>query len=279
MMRRLAVSTALLVAVLASSLARADSSSITQELNDEYGKRSYGRGFVWRTGLFGSYHRPRKLLAKSCSEMGGELVQAISLRSIGAMAVKIKDQSGRIGPSNLWEWSSETFNLYQRDHTVSHSPSFPVSYPIPSWVPTDAVGLFGCDRGSGDYDWMVLVMAHHPKLMIIQELLPKELRLREEEIATREEQRNRERKLRDALAEQERLAKDSEQKNEIARLGPWRESLKVGDQTNCGMVVEARGPIVRIQLPSRLVAPNGAREVWIHRTELTDQPAPSDCRL
>ena len=63
------------------------------------------------------------------------------------------------------------------------------------------------------------------------------------------------------------------------RLAPWREALNVGDRTNCGMVVDTRGPIVKVQLPANISLPSGEREFWARRSELTDAEPVTNCRL
>ena len=59
----------------------------------------------------------------------------------------------------------------------------------------------------------------------------------------------------------------------------WREALKVGDQTNCGMVIETRGPILKMQLPPGYRSPAGDGEFWARRDDVTDAAPVNGCRF
>jgi hypothetical protein len=91
--------------------------------------------------------------------------------------------------------------------------------------------------------------------------------------ANEERERVRQQLLADDRARQARLAFDAEQR----RLAPWRKSIAVGTSTNCGMVIDARGPLVHVQLPGNTTGPSGQREFWIKRTELTDHRPVHQC--
>jgi hypothetical protein len=84
--------------------------------------------------------------------------------------------------------------------------------------------------------------------------------------ADEEQERTRQQLLAEDRARQARLAFDAEQR----RLAPWRKSIAVGTSTNCGLVIDVRGPLVQVQLPGNTTGPSGQREFWIKRTELTD---------
>ncbi len=90
------------------------------------------------------------------------------------------------------------------------------------------------------------------------------------------------------LAGQDRAWRDIEARaratTEMARqrheraLVDWRAGLKVGDRTNCGLVVDLRGPLVRVQLPAGMTLANGASEVWVRREALSDNGTEETCR-
>lgn len=279
MKKSLAISLLLSGLIFANSGANAQTSPISTELTDEFGEYAYGGGYVWRTGMFGSYRHPRRILERECVDNGGRLEHVLRLERGSEASTVIGSSSYSIAPSDLWAWSVETFNAYSRKHDVSQT-SFVVTFPRPDWAPVDAFGLFGCYmENRRDPEWLVAVMVHHPKLIVVREvtaeLASHRLNLRqvqdlaERERTQQEEQREIEGRERATLA---RAAEDQ-------RLAPWRAALNVGDRTNCGMVVEIRGPIVKVQLPANISLPSGEREFWIRRLELTDSKPITNCRF
>lgn len=61
------------------------------------------------------------------------------------------------------------------------------------------------------------------------------------------------------------------------RLAPWPKALTIGSQTNCGLVINDRGAVLEIQLPSGSTGPTGERQFWVKREELADYPFPQGC--
>jgi len=78
--------------------------------------------------------------------------------------------------------------------------------------------------------------------------------------------------------ERERAADIAHAVAEEERLRPFRAGLQVGSQTNCGMVITVRSPLIQVQLPPFITSPSGAREFWVRRDEVTDARAPTGCR-
>jgi hypothetical protein len=91
--------------------------------------------------------------------------------------------------------------------------------------------------------------------------------------AAEELERVRLKALEETRAQQLKLAYDLEQR----RLEAWRKTIALGTSTNCGLVIDVRGPLVQVQLPSNIVGPSGQREFWIKRTELTDHSPVHQC--
>jgi hypothetical protein len=81
-----------------------------------------------------------------------------------------------------------------------------------------------------------------------------ERNLRQDEARRREEAANRQLRARE----------------DEARQAAFRETIKVGSQTNCGMVIEIRGDIVQVQTPNNIRAAGGERNVWVRRDQLRD---------
>lgn len=55
----------------------------------------------------------------------------------------------------------------------------------------------------------------------------------------------------------------------------FQANLKVGDRTNCGKIIEMRGPLIKIKLPESVLFHNKS-SVWINKDRLTNEPT-VDC--
>ncbi len=80
-----------------------------------------------------------------------------------------------------------------------------------------------------------------------------------------------------AAEEQERQRQQASAAAEQRRLEAWRKTVALGTTTNCGLVIDIRGPLVQVQLPGSWAAPNGSKEFWIKRSELTDHSPVYQC--
>lgn len=77
-------------------------------------------------------------------------------------------------------------------------------------------------------------------------------------------------------ADADRRRRDSLAAQDQARTS-WRQGMRLGTRTNCGMVIQERGPLVEVQLPPGLTGPSGVRQFWVAREELTPDAAPEGC--
>ena len=59
-----------------------------------------------------------------------------------------------------------------------------------------------------------------------------------------------------------RMAASQQLENERRVLEEFRSSLDVGTVTNCGTVIEVRGPVAEIAVPAMRTAPNGVNTFW-----------------
>lgn len=142
------------------------------------------------------------------------------------------------------------------------------------------LGLFGCAEPSGNLKWAASIMPGHygGNSWLYLTILPvthdflADIRRKNQEL-----QQKTAKLSQDAIAsaqEADRVAAAEE-----VRLQPWREQLKIGDQTNCGMVVDVRGPLLEMQLPPYITGPNGIRRFWVQRSQITDKPVGIGCRF
>lgn len=56
--------------------------------------------------------------------------------------------------------------------------------------------------------------------------------------------------------------------SEREELAFFHEELEVGDATNCGLVIELRGPLANIAIPTNRLAPNGKSTFWTRIDDL-----------
>lgn len=79
----------------------------------------------------------------------------------------------------------------------------------------------------------------------------------------------------EAIRHRELAAQDAAQKRELAaQLNKWRKSLRIGDDTFCGPVIEVRQPMIKIALNAQL--PGYGNEAWLKMSEIF--PASAGCR-
>lgn len=62
----------------------------------------------------------------------------------------------------------------------------------------------------------------------------------------------------------------------IARKKKFQSEIKLGTQTNCGMVIDMRGPLVEVQLPAN-ISFDGQRRFWVAKADLSDDPPARSC--
>jgi hypothetical protein len=60
----------------------------------------------------------------------------------------------------------------------------------------------------------------------------------------------------------------ADQANESARTEAFRKDIVVGSETNCGTVIQMRGPMVEIAVPAYRSTPNGQSTFWSKRERL-----------
>ena len=80
-----------------------------------------------------------------------------------------------------------------------------------------------------------------------------------------------------APSTQEIAARDAERQRALAkRDDEFRRAIEVGTETNCGAVIQVRGPMVEVAVPPMRVTPGGQSTFWARRTALYP-PGPTIC--
>ncbi len=66
---------------------------------------------------------------------------------------------------------------------------------------------------------------------------------------------------------------------ELPKLRAFQSSVKVGDDTSCGLVLTINGPLVEVQVPDTVRLENGASRLFVKRTQLTAKRSPYTCYI
>jgi hypothetical protein len=239
------------------------------------GKDASG-AFKWGATFHRELRKPLNKLTAHCAAHGGTmqlLLSAGRLRNeLAVVPLKLGNDEHQVTHEELWDWESRkplsaTAQKYGFDGVI---PSPLVAGRTKTIAAADAdppLGLFACNDQNATPTWAASIMPGDYAgtgwfYMTIRPVTSDFLvgwRKRQAAII--------------AAAEAEELNKRAE----IARLVPFRKALTIGTQTNCGLVIDDRGPIVEVQLPKDIAGPNRERQFWIKREELADYPAPKGC--
>ncbi|MBO9579606.1 MAG: hypothetical protein J7498_01795 [Sphingobium sp.] len=213
----------------------------------------------------------------ACATSGNTFELAISAGRADATqktrTITLAGETVTIDRARLWGWFSSFDELASLAENRGFAPLFSTS-PFVERAARSAeadppFGLFICHAPTGETLWAAAIMPSGRP--IAYDLPIRVIPITHDWI----------RGHNDAIARgQARLEADRRaQAAEEARLKPFREGLEIGSRTNCGIVIGVRGPLVQVQLPPEVRGPDGAREFWVARGELTDGPPPTGCRF
>jgi hypothetical protein len=81
----------------------------------------------------------------------------------------------------------------------------------------------------------------------------------------------------DALAIQRETEAAARARAELPKLAAFQAKVAIGDDTNCGLVLGFKGPLVNVQVPANIKLPSGASTVFVKRTALTPPRSRHNC--
>ena len=197
---------------------------------------------------------PKKIamvaFATRCEELGGIV--------LGDHDPTVKDfyermlEPGRTRDHRLGKWNGIASICAARD--VSGEPIMGLAIIVHDVSPFNR----NADAGSKLLNGLVGGVTHQTGIHLIR---PQQLRSRASIIAEQE---------RIAAQEQPRVATTAQQERALqAELLAFRQNLAIGEETNCGTVIERRGPMVEIAVPAYRRTPNGESTFWSHIDKLT----------
>lgn len=228
-----------------------------------------------------SIAEPLEVLKSACGAAGGTLALRISAgktSDMGPVVLDLGSERIALDRSELVSWS----RLLNGAGTAyrGFSPIF-AQMPFRDRAARAAdaeppFGLFSCQSGTGSTLWVaaIIPVEYESAYDLTAKVMPITASWIERRRMAAEGARVAER----ASAERQ-MAAAERARTEESRLRPFRAGLKVGSSTNCGMVIDVRGPLVQVQLAPSFTRPAGPREFWVRRDQLTDGPAPNGCRI
>lgn len=218
-----------------------------------------------------------KSLRPICNAYGGKLKQVAEAKWTTADPEFILGgEKVAISRAGLWRIAGLDARTYER-------------YTRSSWVydriwtirdhyfkSFDPFGVYGCEMKKGGVRWAIAVMPNpsppnNAGELVIFELTPGFLKALKSVVDTERSAWERAESMRQESEAQQRQAQDE------SRLTIFRSLLTVGSMTNCGMILQMRGPIAEVQLPGGVVGPAGEKQFWVRRNDLTDERPPNGC--
>jgi hypothetical protein len=243
--------------------------------------------YRWAATFHRELRKPLEKLQGFCAKEGGILQLALSAGQISdrrtSALIGLGGRSYIVKHHDLWEWEARGYDsvaagisgfneviprqlLTGRTRTIAAADAAP------------PMGLFACARNDNEMLWAASIMPgayggsgwfYMSIRAITSDYL--EMRDRQKYEAERLSRKATEKVTADARAVDAFVA------SENMRLAGFRKSLTIGSDTNCGLVINDRGPVLEVQLPSSITGPNGERQFWTKRGSLTDAKAPRGC--
>lgn len=245
--------------------------------------------YLWRAKFPNDLRMPAEKLGALCAKQGGKwslLVSPVYLLAFPDNAVlRFGNESYTVRSYDLWIWATGYSPAGQLRPRSGFDPVFDYrlirgrARGVAEANANPPLGLFGCSEASGSMKWAASIMPGRYGgigwlYLIIRPVTRDYLvEVQRKKLELEKKERDYQQSIIARAREAERLAAEEDR-----RLQPWRQQLKIGDQTNCGMVVDVRGPLVEVQLPPHISGPNDIRQFWIQRSHLTNRPAGVECR-
>jgi hypothetical protein len=241
------------------------------------GKDASG-AYKWAATFHRELRKPLEKLTSHCQANGASMQRLLSAGAVSEDAkttnLSLGGQDYEVSQFDLWAWESrsglaEPAKTYGFDAVI---PTALIAGRTKTIAAADAdppLGLFGCHDSSGDLLWVSSIMPGEYGgsgwfYMTIRPVTADFI----------DDWQKRQLEIADAAK-----AKEATAVVENQRLAAFRKSLTIGSQTNCGLVIDDRGPVIEVQLPPATSSPNGERRFWVKRDKLTDYPAPEGCNF
>jgi hypothetical protein len=254
----------------------------------KYGRLADGN-YVVSVVFHRELRNPLDKLTGFCAAQSGSLSLLVSAAGMvsrypDSAELALQGDTFRVDQSDLVEWSGKPRSLSAepafggfeyvfdkrlvagRSKTVSDADANP------------PLGLFGCFDASKSLKWAVSIMAgdYGGSGWLYVKVLPVTFHFLTDKRQSLISAKKSETAWQTKQAEQRQRA-EAFAEAENRRLAPWRKALTIGGETNCGLVIDDRGAVLEIQLPTGNTGPNGERTFWSKREVLADYPFPQEC--
>lgn len=293
----LVIGAALMSSATTVAAVSSDEQALIRFLDKEYAPGllkigSHGRNrdgnYIWSAIFHRELRKPLEKVTTYCASSGGTIRLLISAGSTlthpGSTTVNLGGQSFRIGQNDLWEWSGKSGETGERAAFQGFDPLFDRrlvagrTRTIAEANANPPLGLFGCYSADSILKWAVSIMPgdYGGSGWLYLKILPvtSDLLAAKREATNQASQKERDWQKRQA---DEQRAREEQDERENVRLAQWRRELRVGSETNCGLVINDRDAVLEVQMPSGNAGPNGERQFWVKRSDLADYPFPKGC--
>lgn len=262
-------------------------------------------GSYWWGAYFGNGNVvvlswPHKALQKHCAASGGSLTRVMPYSlsySPPAAPMRLIDPSGgtdlTLTPEMLRRWSAMSAT------TTNPQSIAPANYQRNSRNAelVDArniIGVFTCRFGEGEQvlwhvailptpmgDWDNFASAQMTgtswvmlRILAIDRAL---IDRTNAVFAAKADAQKAQRRQSDALAIQRESEAAAKARIELPKLAAFQAKVAIGDDTNCGLVLGFKGPLVNVQVPANIKLPSAASTVFVKRTALAPPHSRYNC--
>ena len=250
---------------------------------------SYWTSVFFNRSNFSMFDDPRNALAKFCASSGGMMkrLRGFDLspkRDLNFVSVRRTDASGEylVSDEVVGRWAA---SLPDGSFARQHDPYFgSANYGARSIDGHGSLGLFSCVSGTDLAIWNVAILPTTSGAwnrlgdMSLQGDAAVVLSVREVDRAAVDRVQATLAVKRQAEAvvaadaarrEVERAKAGAARAAEvIPKLQAFQSSVKMGDDTSCGLVLDVRGALVEVQVPPSVKLENGATRLFVKRTML-----------
>ncbi len=262
------------------------------------GDGSYWWSAYYGPGNIGVFGWAKRAIGERCIKDGGtlELVAPYLLQvPAQSQVITLKDPGGggdfSVTPKMIFNWSGEFIGdgFEATDRYLQLAPARNAAL-----VDARAVlGIFSCRRGEGLPLWHLSILptpvgawtnfadnnskGTHWVILRIQAItrtLVERDNLAYAKVIEENKQRVSAGQKADAQRREQWLARERILRPRIAR---FQQELKVGEDTNCGLILELKGPLVEVQVPTDIKLQSGASRVFVKRVVLAPQNSEFEC--
>jgi hypothetical protein len=258
---------------------------------------SYWWGAYFGPGNISVFGWAHRALSERCTKDGGALTQAAPYSILGGAptsSVTLDDPGGAGGftltPRMMEDWAAT--DMTGQSTGVMRRPQSTSSRNAALVDARAVLGVFTCGMGTrslwhvsiiptplGQWDFFVSNEATgtHWVMLRIQAVTRALIDRTAMVYAAQAEDQMRARRTEQALAAKRHDDWTARERIERPRIAAFQKAIKIGDDTNCGLVLGLNGPLAEVQVPTTITLASGAARVFVKRVALAPPDSRFDC--